>query len=182
MAVERGRLMQEIGQKKENKGGMVALLGGTLEQAESLCASASETLGEGIWVSNDNTVDQIVLSGRESHVAFAAAHAKEVGIKKAVRLPVSIAAHCPLMQEAQDLFAQYLKNIKFEKPTSPIILNTSAAATLDPEEIREDLIRGLTTGVKFREALQEAQIIGVKSFVEIGKGPLSGFAEKAIQG
>lgn len=181
MAVKRGKLMQEIGQKEENKGGMVALLGGTLEQAVALCANASQEFGkEGMWIANDNTIGQTVLSGRENYIVYAMAQAREVGIKKAVRLPVSIAAHCPLMQEAQDLFAEYLDHIKFEEPTSPIILNTSAAATLDPDEIKADLISGLTCGVKFREALQEAQRIGVTNFVEIGEGPLSDFAKRAM--
>ncbi len=180
MATKRGRLMKEVGGKEENKGGMLAL-GTTLEKAESLCFDTSQALGgEGIWVANDNSVAQIILSGRENHIAYAAAHAKDAGIKKTKRLRVPIAAHCPLMQEAQDLFAQYLDTIKFEKPTSPIILNTSAAATLDPDEIRADLISGLTCGVRFREALQEAQRSGVTSFVEIGEGPLSRFAQKLI--
>lgn len=182
MAVERGRLMKEVGQKKENKGGMLALLGATLEKAESLCAETCEAFGEeGIWVANDNTVDQVVLSGRENHIVYAQDHAKEAGIKKVIWLHVPIAAHCPLMKEAQDRFEQYLANIKFEIPAFPIILNTRAMATLDPAEIKADLVSGLTRGVRFREALQEAQRSGVTSFVEIGEGPLSGFAQKAIQ-
>ena len=68
IAAERGRLMKEVGERKKNKGGMLALLGATLEQAELLClrANASEVLGgeEGIWIANDNTIGQIVLSGR----------------------------------------------------------------------------------------------------------------------
>jgi len=181
MATVRGRLMQEIGQKEKNKGGMLALLGATLKQAETLCANASQEFGEeGLWVANDNTIGQAVLSGRESYIAYAAIHAGEAGIKKAVRLPVSIAAHCPLMQEAQDLFAQYLENIKFERPDSPIILNTRPVATSDPDEVKTDLINGLTTGVGFREALLKAYISGVTSFVEIGAGPLSRLVQKAI--
>jgi len=182
IAAERGKLMKEAGERRENKGGMLGLLGATLEKAELLCANTSEALGEeGIWVANDNTADQIILSGREKHIVYATAHAKEAGIKKAIRLGVPIAGHCSLMKEAQDMFVQYVAHIKFERPTSPIILNTRAAATSDPDEIRADLINGLTRGVRFREALQEAQISGVKSFVEIGEGPLSGFAQKVIQ-
>ncbi|MBI4091956.1 MAG: ACP S-malonyltransferase [Candidatus Levybacteria bacterium] len=181
IAAERGRLMKEVGERKENKGGMLGLLGSTLEQAESLCAKTCEALREeGVWVANDNTVDQVVLSGRENHIAYAAAQAKEVGIKKAVLLRVPIAGHCPLMEEAQDMFAEYLAHIRFDRPISLIILNTTAAATLDPDEIKADLVNGLTLGVRFREALQEAQRIGVASFVEIGEGPLSGFAKKVI--
>ena len=185
IAAERGRLMKEVGERKKNKGGMLALLGATLEQAELLClrANTSEVLGgeEGIWVANDNTLDQIVLSGRENHIVYAMDHAEKVGIKKAKRLRVFIAAHCPLMEEARGMFAQYLAHIRFKRPTSLIILNTTAKATLNPDEIRADLVNGLTQGVKFREALQEAQRRGVKSFVEIGEGPLSGFAQKAVQ-
>lgn len=182
IAAERGRLMKEAGEKEENKGSMLALLGATLEKAELLCTNTLEALEEeGIWVANDNTVGQIVLSGRESHITYAMGHAEETGIRKAIRLPVYIAAHCPLMKEAQDKFAKYLANIKFEIPAFPIILNTRAVATFDPDEIREDLISGLTRGVRFREALQEAQRKGVTSFVEIGEGPLLGFAQKAIQ-
>ncbi len=181
MAAERGRLMKEIGERRENKGGMLVLFGATLEKAKLLCAKTSEAFGEeGIWVANDNTLDQIVLSGRESHIVYVQDQAKKAGIKKAVRLRVSIAAHCPLMKEAQDIFAQYLDPIKFERPTSPIILNTRAKTTSDPDEIRADLVNGLTHGVRFREALQEAQRIGVTSFVEIGKGPLSSFAQRVI--
>lgn len=179
MATERGRLMQEIGQKEENKGGMLALKA-TLEKAELLCAKTSEALGEGIWVANDNTVDQVVLSGRENHIIYAATHAEEAGIKKKKRIPVSIAGHCPLMQEAQDRFTIYLADIEFARPASPIILNTKVMATSDTDEIKKDLVEGITHGVKFREALEEAQRIGVTSFAEIGEGPLSDFVRRAI--
>lgn len=84
------------------------------------------------------------------------------------------------MKEAQDKFAQYLTHIKFERPTSPIILNTRAVATSDPDEIRADLVSGLTHGVRFRESLLGAQRIGVTSFVEIGEGPLSSFAQRVV--
>ncbi len=181
MAAERGRLMKEVGERIDNKGGMLVLFEATLEKAELLCANTSEALREkGIWVANYNADDQIVLSGREHHIVYAATQAKEAGIMKAKRLPVSIPAHSPLMKEAQDRFEQYLDRIKFERPTSPIFLNTTAKATSDPEEIKADLISGLTRGVRFRESLQEAQRMGVTSFVEIGKGPLSDFAQKVI--
>jgi len=184
IAAERGRLMKEVGERGKNQGGMLALLGTTLEQAELLClrANTSEVLGgkEGIWIANDNTIGQIVLSGRERHIGYAEDHAKEAGIIKVKRLPVFIAAHCPLMKEAQDRFAKYLDRIEFRRPTSAIILNTRAAATLDPGEIKTDLINGLTQGVRYRKALEEAQRNGATSFIEIGKGPLSGFVQKAI--
>ena len=181
MATERGRLMQEVGQKEENKGGMLALLGATLEQAVALCANASREFGkEGIWIANDNTIGQIVLSGRENHIVYVHDHAKKAGIKKAIRLHVSIPSHCPLMKEAQDKFAEYLADIKFERPTSPIILNTKVLATSDPDEIKADLVEGITHGVKFKEGLEEAQRIGATSFVEIGNGPLSDFAKRVM--
>ena len=181
MAAERGKLMKEVGERKEKKGGMLGLLGATLEKAESLCAETCEALGEeGVWVANDNTVDQIVLSGRESHIVYAEAHTEEAGIKKAKSLRVSIATHCPLMKEAQDMFAQYLAHIKFGRPTSPIILNTTGKLTSDPDKIRADLVEGFTKGVRFREGLEEAKKIGATSFVEIGKGPLSDFVDRAI--
>ncbi|MBI3984931.1 MAG: ACP S-malonyltransferase [Candidatus Levybacteria bacterium] len=182
IAVERGRLMKEVGEKDENRGGMLALLGATPKLARLLCSTTSKRLGqEGIWIANDNTDGQLVLSGKEEHIANAMAHAQELGIKKTIQLAVSIAAHCPLMKEMQLRFTDYLSRIPFRKPSFPIICNTTAEATLDPDAMKADLINASTSGVRFREALETARRIGATSFVEIGEGPLSGFAQRAMQ-
>lgn len=112
----RGQSMQKavpVGQ-----GAMAALLGAEMDQAEQAITQAA-TSGI-VTIANDNAPGQIVISGDKSAVDAAIAAIKEMGVRKAMLLPVSAPFHCPLMQPAADAMAEALKDAQMSNPLSLI--------------------------------------------------------------
>ncbi|MDQ6818054.1 MAG: ACP S-malonyltransferase [Actinomycetota bacterium] len=156
----RGRLMARAGER-EGDGGMLALLG----------AGAGDHAGElaeehGLSVANDNSPQQVVLSGARSALPKAADHAKELGLKP-MDLPVTGAFHSPMMASAVPEFVAALKNVSFDEPRVPVLSAVSAAPFEDP---REQLAQALTKSVRWREVVLALHDCGVEQFVEVGPG------------
>lgn len=162
----RGNAMQNA--VPAGEGSMAALLGASPDQAAELCAiGASEGPCE---IANDNAPGQIVISGAKAAVEKACAGAKELGVKKAVPLPVSAPFHCSLMQPAADAMAQALANIQIKAPTAPLVANVTAMAGQDPDQIREQLISQVTGQVRWTESVQYMAAEGVEMTIEAGAG------------
>jgi [acyl-carrier-protein] S-malonyltransferase len=171
----RGQAMQRA--VKEGEGAMAALLGATIDVARELCDDV-KSLGV-CEPSNDNAIGQVVISGSKIAVTAAADRAKVKGIKRAIMLPVSAPFHCSLMQPAADFMSDILGDIKFNKPLHPIVSNVTAEAEDDPAVIRELLIRGITSTVRWREDIDFMTEHGVNSYVEFGPGKvLEGLVKK----
>lgn len=162
IAKARGQFMKEAGEKQ--KGAMLVLVMATLEDAEKLCS-------KGICIANDNCRGEIVLSGEEASIDQAALDAAVLGIRRTIKLPVSVAAHSPLMESARVQFAAFMKDIPFGAPNSPMVLNGTAEATTDPAKIKQAIISALTSRVRFRESIEG--LGEIKNFVEIGSDILS---------
>jgi [acyl-carrier-protein] S-malonyltransferase len=174
---ERGRLMALAGEQRP--GAMAALLGATVEEARALCADASGAAGGVVVVANDNCPGQVVISGEAAAVEEAIRLAKERGIKRALRLAVSVAAHSPLMAEAAAQFAALLEATPFETPRAPIIGNTTAAPLTTREEILAELRAQLTESVRWTESVQALRGLGAAHFLELGpKDVLSGLIRR----
>jgi [acyl-carrier-protein] S-malonyltransferase len=94
--------------------------------------------------------------------------AKEFGAKKAVRLPISIAAHSPLMERAAADFRAAVKETPFHAPIIPIVGNTQARPLTTVEEARSELAAQLTSPVRWTESIQEMIKAGITKFVELG--------------
>lgn len=163
---ERGRLMKRAGE--QNPGGMAAILGGEREDVEAACALAREGSGAYVGIANDNCPGQIVISGASDALERAMRRAKERGAKRAIRLPVSIAAHSPLMAEAADAFRRRLETTSFREPTVPVAANATASPLTDPADIRDALGQQLTSPVRWSESMRWMIDQDVGSFVEIG--------------
>ncbi len=161
---ERGRLMQA----SSGDGAMAAIIGLADEKNDELMAiGAAEGI---ITIANRNSPGQIVISGQRAAVEAAAAAAKGLGARRGMVLPVSVAAHSPLMAEAADGMRQALADITFSTPTAPLLANADAIVLSDGEACRDELIDHLTRGVDWVTAVQTMVAAGTDTFVEVGPG------------
>jgi [acyl-carrier-protein] S-malonyltransferase len=163
---ERGRLMQASGQGRD--GAMAALIGLDDAKLPELVAGAS---AHGVFVvANRNAPGQVVVSGERPAIEAGAELAKELGAKRAIVLPVSVAAHSPLMAEAADGMRAALASIAFSDPAVPLLANADARPLETAEACRAELVEHLTAGVDWIGAVERMQGDGVTTFVEIGPG------------
>ena len=160
-------------------GGMAALLGATLEQAQAVAEAAAE--GEVCTVANDNATGQVVLSGHAGAIGRAIARCKEFGVKAGMALPVSAPFHCPLMAPAAEAMATALAGARIEAPFVPVIANVTAALESDPSEIRARLVEQVTGMVRWRESLLAMEAAGVAQFVELGAKVLSPMVKRTVK-
>jgi malonyl CoA-acyl carrier protein transacylase len=171
LVVLRGRLMQRAGEEAGD-GGMLALLGtGAAEHADALAQA------HGLAVANDNSPQQIVLSGARSALPGAAAAAKELGLR-AIELPVTGAFHSPMMAAAVPEFAAALEQVEVGDPRVPVL----SAVTAEPfDDVRRRLAEGLLSPVRWRETMLELHRLGAERFVEVGPGRvLTGLAKRTL--
>ncbi|WP_271078096.1 ACP S-malonyltransferase [Aurantiacibacter sp. MUD61] len=147
-------------------GGMCALLGADLEKAQALAEAAAE--GEVCEVANDNDPGQVVLSGHLSAINRAVELAKDHGIKRAIKLPVSAPFHCSLMQPAAQRMNLALNDTKPNAFRLPVYSNVTAAAVTDPATERDLLVEQITGRVRWRESVMAMSDAGITHFVELG--------------
>jgi [acyl-carrier-protein] S-malonyltransferase len=161
---ERGRLMQA----SSGDGAMAAVIGLPDERLDDLVAAGS---AHGILtVANRNSPGQVVISGERAAVEAAAGAAKGLGARLAKVLPVSVAAHSPLMAEAASGMRQALAPITFRDPIAPLLANADATLLTTGEACRAELIDHLTRGVDWVSAVAAMTGAGVRTFVEVGPG------------
>ena len=162
----RGRLMQESGSGRA--GAMAAIIGLDDAALPELIerAGAHGTFG----VANRNAPGQVVVSGERAAIEAAAEISRELGAKRAIVLPVSVAAHSPLMVEAAEGMRSALANIAFEDPAVPLLANADGRPLTTADACRRELVEHLTTGVDWVGAVGRMAGAGVTTFVEVGPG------------
>ena len=150
-----------------NPGTMAAVLSLDDEKVVEICAEEKSGV---VVAANFNCPGQIVISGEIEAVEAACVRMKEAGARRALRLPVGGAFHSPLMAPAaEDLKAAILKT-EFRKPFCPIYQNVSAKAEMEPETIRENLLKQLTAPVRWTQSVQNMIADGANEFYEFGPG------------
>ena len=160
------------------EGAMAALLGVDIDKVEDLLSSRAWSA---LDIANDNAPGQVVISGSLADVDDALALAKENGIRKAVKLPVSAPFHCRLMAPAGDAMATALASTTLHPPSLPVYCNVTAAPESDPTRLRENLVTQVTGRVRWRETLINMAEAGVTRFVEIGTGKvLTGLVKRTL--
>ncbi len=172
----RGRAMQHA--VPVGIGGMAALLGATLEQAQAIAEAAAE--GEVCAIANDNAAGQVVISGHIGAIERAVAMAKDMGAKRGMILNVSAPFHCPLMQPAADQMEHRLKATRIDVPMVALYANVLAAPITDPDEIRARLIDQVTGVVRWRETMLNMATAGVTHVVEFGAKVLGPMAKRTV--
>ena len=160
----RGKSFSEACQKSH--GGMVALVGATIEQAEEVCEK-SRLNNEILQVANDNTVGQVVISGNINSIEKSIEVATEMKIKRAIKLNVSGAFHSELMQPAVGPMEDILSNILVKTPSVNIISNYTADFE-NQNEIKGNLLKQITNRVRWRETMLKMEANNIDTFVEIG--------------
>ena len=161
---ERGRLMQAT----SGDGAMAAIIGLADERNDDLIA-AGAAAGI-ITIANRNSPGQVVISGERAAVEAATEAAKGLGARRAKVLPVSVAAHSPLMTAAAEGMRQALADIAFANPAAPLLANADAIVLSDGEACRDELIDHLTRGVDWVTAVETMAAAGTDTFVEVGPG------------
>ena len=162
----RGRAMQSA--VPVGEGGMSALLGAEIAQAEDLAKDCVAAAGGVCVVANDNAPGQVVISGSRAALDKAPEIAKAKGIKRAMALPVSAPFHCPLMQPAADKMAEALAAVTILPLSCPVVANITAAETAEPQAIRRLLVEQVTGRVRWRESVLAFRGYGVTATVEFG--------------
>ena len=162
----RGQLMQASGTGREGR--MAAVIGLDDARLPELVERAS---AHGVFgVANRNSPGQVVMSGERAAVEASLAIAKELGARRAIELPVSVAAHSPLMAEAAAGMAEVLAGITFRDPRPPLLANADARVITTADGCRAELVDHLTTGVDWVGAIEAMRTSGVTTFIEIGPG------------
>ena len=161
-------------------GAMAALLGADLELADAIVAESSDA--GLVQIANDNAPGQIVVSGSLAGVEKAMAVAKEKGVRRALKLPVSAPFHCDLMAPAAQEMAAALATASMKDAAMPVICNISASGETSASALRQNLVAQVTGRVRWRETLLELHSKGVTRFVEVGTGKvLSGLVKRTLE-
>ena len=156
-------------------GAMTAVMGFDRSQLDQLVAAT-----EGVVIANDNSSAQVVLSGSPEAVA---AVADQLTCKRAIPLAVSGAFHSPFMADAAQAFAQELEAVAFADAQVPVLSNTDPTPATSGEALKVRLIRQMTTGVRWRETMDQFTALGINTTVEIGPGAvLSGLIKRSCEG
>ncbi len=154
-------------------GGMAALLGVDMAQAQAIAEAARSTpegKQEVCAAANDNAPGQVVISGHMAAIDRAIALAAEQGFKRSVKLPVSAPFHCSLMQPAADAMQAALERVTISPLAVPVIANVTAAPVQEPAQIRALLVQQVTGAVRWRESMLQLKELGVTQIVECGAG------------
>jgi [acyl-carrier-protein] S-malonyltransferase len=163
---ERGRRMQASGSGRD--GAMAAILGLDDERLPELIGEAGV---HGVFgVANRNAPGQVVVSGERAAIDAAAEIAKRLGARKAIVLPVSVAAHSPLMEEAATAMRDVLAAVEFRDPQTPLLANADARPLTTGAAARDELVEHLTAGVDWVGAVRRMVDEGVTTFIEVGPG------------
>jgi [acyl-carrier-protein] S-malonyltransferase len=157
---ERGRLMHQA--SLERPGGMAAIIGLDELAFEHICAET------GVELANINSDDQIVISGDKIAVARAMDLSLARGARKAVPLPVSGAFHSSLMYEAEQSLAEAVDKLEFRHPKMPIIANSTGKPLITSQDVKEELVNGLCSTVRWSELVRYMVNSGVTRFLEFG--------------
>ena len=171
----RGRLMQEAGERAGD-GGMIALLGtGAAEHAQAIAAS------HGLAVANDNSPQQVVLSGSRAAFEAASEAARELGLRP-LELPVTGAFHSPMMESAVPEFEAALARAELT-PRPALAVTVISAVTAKPfDDVRRRLAEALTMPVRWRETVLAMHDSGARRFVEVGPGRvLTGLVKRTVK-
>lgn len=162
----RGRVMQEA--VPEGTGAMAAILG--LDDAQVIEACQEAAQGGIVEAVNFNAPGQVVIAGSREPVERAIEAARQRGAKRAVALPVSVPAHSSLMRSAAQRLAERLATVDVRTPRIRFVSAVDASAHEDPTDLRQLLIRQLSSPVRWSETVRALAASEVRSLLECGPG------------
>jgi len=167
----RGRFMQAA--CAERQGGMVSVIGLSEEKLKEICAAT------GVEIANLNSPEQTVLSGEKARIAEAEKMAQAAGAKRTVMLNVAGAFHSALMASAAARLEEFLKDVPIKTPSKPVISNVTGRPHGGPEEIRQAMVRQVTSAVQWVACVRYLQQNDITHYLECGPGRvLSGLIKR----
>jgi len=170
----RGDAMQNSVPK--GKGGMVAVLGSTVETIEKILKEKEKNFT--VQIANDNSEGQIVLSGKVEDLDKLIIVLKENSIKS-IKLPVSAPFHCSLMSKATSIMNEELNKLNFIQSENKLISNVTAKEIANTDELKDLLIKQIEHRVRWRESVINMVNNDINHFIEIGPGKvLSGLVKR----
>jgi [acyl-carrier-protein] S-malonyltransferase len=166
----RGEVMQEA--VPAGSGAMAAILGLEDAEVEAACREASAGGGAGsvVEAANFNSPGQVVIAGETAAVERAIAAAKARGAKRAVMLPVSVPSHTSLMRGAAERLRGRLSSTELRPPRIRYLSAVDAAAHTEPQDIRDLLVRQLSSPVRWTQTVWAIIETGMEEVVECGPG------------
>jgi [acyl-carrier-protein] S-malonyltransferase len=170
----RGDAMQNSVPK--GQGGMVAVLGSTVETIEKILKENEKNFN--VQIANDNSEGQIVLSGKIEDLDKLILILKENSIKN-IKLPVSAPFHCNLMSKATNIMSDELNKLNFAESENKLISNVTAKEISNTNELKDLLIKQIENRVRWRESVINMINNDINHFIEIGPGKvLSGLVKR----
>ncbi len=170
----RGEAMQNAVPKGE--GGMIAVLGSTVEIVEKILKENENQIK--VQIANDNSDGQLVLSGKSNDLEKLTIILKSNNIKN-IKLPVSAPFHCNLMSRATNIMSAEITKLNFNDSLIKLISNVTANEIKNVDELKELLIKQIENRVRWREIVINMINGGVNQFIEIGPGKvLSGLVKR----
>ncbi|HEX6657632.1 MAG TPA: ACP S-malonyltransferase [Ilumatobacter sp.] len=172
---ERAAAMHEAGTAQP--GTMAAVLGLDDDQVEVACNLADAE----VWVANFNAPGQVVIAGSHDGVEAASKHARELGAKKVMALPVSGAFHTSYMSAARDRLRDAIASADIRDAEIPVVSNVDAKPHDRGAEWTALLSAQLASPVRWKQCLQTLAALGVTEFAELGPGGvLTGMAKRSV--
>ena len=170
----RGKAMQSSVSK--GVGGMVAVLGSKIETIENIINENKNKYE--CYIANDNSLGQIVLSGKISDLEKMMVDLKAENIKN-IKLPVSAPFHCKLMSKATLVMNEEIEKLNFKEPLNILISNVTGKEISNTNELKDLLVKQIESRVRWRESVTRMIEKGVNQFIEIGPGKvLSGLVKR----
>ncbi|MGH8062174.1 MAG: ACP S-malonyltransferase [Pseudoxanthomonas sp.] len=171
----RGQLMQEAA--PAGVGAMAAVLGAEDELVAEVCVLASGS--QVVVPANYNSPGQIVIGGDAEAVDRAIALLAERGVRKVVKLAVSVPSHTPLMREAANRLAETMRGMRWQDPSIPVVQNVDAQVHHGIDDIRDALVRQLYLPVRWSDCTLALKAKGATRIAECGPGKvLTGLAKR----
>ncbi len=175
LVAERARQMQQA--VPEGSGAMAAVLGLDDEVVAAICREVAED--QVVVPANYNSPGQVVIAGDAAAVERAVHKCSEAGARRAVRLPVTVPSHSPLMAPAAKALQPALVGTVFVQPKIAVIHNSDVACHDEPDAIRTALLEQLTAPVRWTESVRKLCQAGIMDLAECGPGRvLSGLGKR----
>ncbi|HEX5462353.1 MAG TPA: ACP S-malonyltransferase [Steroidobacteraceae bacterium] len=173
----RGRVMQEA--VPAGTGAMAAILG--LDDAQVIEACLEAAQGGVVEAVNFNAPGQVVIAGSREPVERAIEAAKRRGARRAVALPVSVPSHSSLMSSAAQRLGERLESVDLRAPRIRFVSAVDAAAHEDPAELRQLLVRQLSSPVRWSQTVHALAASGIRSLIECGPGKVLSALNRRIE-
>ena len=177
LVAKRAQAMQKACEARPST--MAAVIALPDAKVEEICEEVDDIVAP----ANYNCPGQLVISGTIEGIDKACEKLLAAGAKRALKLKVGGAFHSPLMQPAQEELAEAIEAAEIKEPICPVYQNVDAKPHKDPKEIKENLIKQLTSPVRWTQDVEAMIADGAEEFIELGPGSvLQGLVKKINRG